>query len=305
MPAFSRTAEAVTPSLSVIILTYNHQLFIEKAIRSVLEQIAAPNHEILVAEDYSTDQTRKIISSLEAEFPGRLNVLDRGRNLGLSANLEDAWKRSSGKYISILEGDDYWCDQQKLAKTHAAMEAHPEWVGCFHAVRQINQIGRPIFDLVPCPFPDRPLTFQDFLIANHIPTYSCVTYRRGIVTEFPAWHRKLVAGDWALHLLHTEHGVIGFLPETMTIYHAHPNGMWSGMPDVRRWKQVLLLLESINQHYDGKYASEIDETRETFYKNLEQTFVDLRRIEKRYFLLQLDHIAAFFKWFKDRLPGRK
>lgn len=291
------------PEVSVILLTYRHEKFIAGALRSILSQVDAPTHEILVAEDYSPDGTKKVIRDLAIEFPGRFELLDRGRNLGLSANLEDAWQRCRGQYITILEGDDEWSDPRKLAKVAAAMRKHPDWAGCFHGVRQVNLIQRPIHEFLPVPFPDHPIRFDDLLKENHIPTYSCVTYRRGIVPVFPEWHRTLICGDWGLNLVHSEHGVFGFLPDVMTRYRAHPGGMWSGMGDVHRWNQSLLFWNVVNEHYQGKYEKQIAAARSNFIRKCQENLDDLRKIERRYNLLQLHRVAAAVRWLK--LTGQK
>lgn len=299
---------AATPVVSVIVLTYNHERLIADALRSVCAQVEAPVHEVLVAEDYSTDRTQAAIQSLQPQFPGRFQLLDRGRNLGLSANLEDAWRRCRGRYICILEGDDVWIDPHKLAKVTAAMDAHPEWCGCFHAVRVRSEFGEPSNPVLPHPFPEQAVEFSDLLRRNWIPTYSCVTYRRGLVTEFPEWHRRLACGDWGLNLLHAEHGSFGFLPSEMTQYLVHGSGMWSGMGEVSRWLQSLLLWESIDRHYAGRYSELIRESREAFLQSCQRSLEDLRKIERRYHQLQLDHLASGARWLKQvaqRWLGRK
>ncbi len=286
------------PQISVILLTYRHERYIEGALRSILSQVDAPPHEILVAEDYSPDGTRQVIERLQKEFPGRFQLLDRGRNLGLSANLQDAWKRCRGKYISVLEGDDQWSDTRKLAKVYDAMESHPDWVGCFHRVEQHNELSHQIHRYLPTPEPDKPVGFEDLIKKNWIPTYSSVTYKRGVVTKFPDWHGSVVCGDWVLNVLHAESGSFGYLPDVMTRYLAHPGGMWSGMGDVYRWMQILDFWSHLNTHYDGKYARQIEEAKAEFLQSCQDKMTELRKIEYRYQLFQLQHVAATIRWMK-------
>jgi glycosyltransferase involved in cell wall biosynthesis len=285
-------APDLPPVISVIVLTYNHERYIAEALTSVLTQTAAPPHEILVAEDYSPDGTRLVLRELEAKHPNRFTILDRGRNLGLSANLEDALGRCRGRYLAILEGDDAWCDPQKLHKVAAALDAHSEWTGCFHAVRPVTDQPRLLPSVLPGSFPDRPLTFDDLLMDNLIPSYSAVTYRRGIVTSLPEWHRRQANGDWGLHLLHAAQGPIGFLPEIMTAYRVHEGGMWTSMPLAERWRQQHALWTAIDRHFEGRFADRIQAARDRFFTVLATEVEDLRRIEYRYHRLQLDHIAA-------------
>ena len=94
------------PVVSVLVITYNHERFIEAAIRSVLAQQTSFPFEVLVAEDRSVDGTRTVLDRLSREFPGRFSVLERAQNLGLSRNLEDGLRHCRGRYVSLLEGDD-------------------------------------------------------------------------------------------------------------------------------------------------------------------------------------------------------
>ena len=91
--------------VSVIMTTYNHEAYIKQAITSVLDQETDFAFEIIIGNDASTDLTSQIISSISAEYPGVIKLIDRPRNIGASANLYDMLMQAQGKYISILDGD--------------------------------------------------------------------------------------------------------------------------------------------------------------------------------------------------------
>lgn len=296
---------APEPLVSVIVLTYNQAAFLPAALESVLTQREAPPHEILIADDCSTDDTPAILQRYLSANPGRFRVLDRPRNLGLSDNLHDAWKQCRGKYIALLEGDDRWIDPRKLAKVTAALEAHPQWSGCFHAVRPEGPPGRVLPERLPANFTGPGVDFEGLILrVVHVPTYSAVTYRRGLVREFPAWHRRVACGDWGLHVLHAEHGPLGYLPEIMTAYRFHEGGMWSSMDEVRRWQQTLSLWAALDVHYAGRYAELIEQARNAFVVEAQATLANLRKIERRYHALGLDRLAALGKRLKDWWRGR-
>jgi glycosyltransferase involved in cell wall biosynthesis len=298
--AKSMSNGAPPPVVSVIVLTYNHAAFITAALESVLMQVDAPPHEVLVADDCSTDGARDCIAQAAAAHPGRLRLLDRPRNLGLSDNLQDAWRQSRGKYIALLEGDDRWIDPRKLAKVTAALEAHPEWTGCFHAVRPEGPPGRALPERLPADFSRESVHFEELIRrVVHVPTYSAVTYRRGIVPEFPAWHRRVACGDWGLHVLHAEHGPLGFLPDVMTAYRIHEGGLWSSMDEVRRWQQTLSLWAALDVHYAGRYWQVIEEARNAFVVETQATLANLRKIERRYHTLGLHRVASAIKRLKE------
>ena len=290
--------------MSVIILAYNHERTIVEAVKSVIIQRFSEPVEILVAEDCSTDRTREVLADLAKFYPQSFTVLDRGKNLGLSRNLEDAFHRCRGKYISILEGDDVWIDPSKLNRVATKLDANPNWTGCFHNCR-IEYLDNSRHDEIkPGQGAAEELNVQALIRRNVIPTYSAMTYRRGVVTAFPEWHRHLMNGDWGMHILHASQGPIGFLSDVMTAYRVHAGGLWSGKPALDRLYETLALWAAIDVHFDWKYQSEINKARAIEFSALQREYADLKRIERRYHALKLDRIAAAFhpaiKYFRSK-----
>lgn len=89
------------PLVSVIIPTFNRANMVAAAIQSVLDQ-TYPNKEIIVVDDGSTDETKKVVQS----FPEVNYVLQK--HSGQAAARNNGWKRSKGIYISTLDSDDVW-----------------------------------------------------------------------------------------------------------------------------------------------------------------------------------------------------
>ena len=89
---------------SVIIPTYNQASLLEKAVKSVLNQ-SFKNFEIIIVDNYSDDETQKIVESFQSKkiiYKKIENhgVIARSRNLGI--------KISRGKWLAFLDSDDSW-----------------------------------------------------------------------------------------------------------------------------------------------------------------------------------------------------
>ena len=95
------------PDISVIICTYNHEKWIERSIRSVVNQNNIKKHtiEILIVNDSSKDNTSKVLKLLK-DF-SNIKVINNKVNLGLSRSLNKALKISLGRYVVRLDSDDY------------------------------------------------------------------------------------------------------------------------------------------------------------------------------------------------------
>lgn len=103
----------VSPSFSVIIPTYNCSKTIRRAVASVLEQ-TWPAHEIIIVDDGSTDDTRDVVSQMDAKV---LYIFQE--NLGVSTARNVGANTASGEWLAFLDADDvYYPDRLKW---HAEM----------------------------------------------------------------------------------------------------------------------------------------------------------------------------------------
>lgn len=291
------------PLVTVALLAYNHEKYIAQALNSILSQQTSFPVEVLVANDCSTDSTAAIIAQLDRENPGKISILPRATNLGLSANLQDCRSRARGRYLAILEGDDYWIDPAKLQRQFDAMEANPDWSMCYHSCRLFCEDGSRPPRIMPETPPKAPLGVLDLLKQNHVASMSVAFFRQGVITETPSWHATLRNGDWALYILHADRGPVGFVPGVMTAYRIHDQGLWSGFDSYGRWQQTLDVFVNLRRHFGDRYATEIDEAHRVQLEAIRQRVTDLEKIERRYHRLYLDRIASFFKWLRGFWTG--
>lgn len=209
--------------ISVVCITYNHKKYIREAIDSFLMQAYDQSKiEIIIADDASTDGTRKIVQEYAANYPNVVPVLNE-KNIGIQKNLLGAMERARGKYIALCEGDDYWTDASKLSKQFKKMEAQPSASVCFHRVRGVLEAGGEDY-IFPDPTIKTTFSLTQLLHRNYIQTNS-VMYRNlrdyGNVVE-----GDVLPLDWLLHLYHARHGNILFIDKVMSVYRRHEGGVW-------------------------------------------------------------------------------
>lgn len=151
------------PTLSVIIISYNQEKYIEEAIDNVLNQKVNFDFELLLADDCSKDNTLNIMKEYEKKYPNIIKVLERKENLGATKNIVDAYKQSKGKYITVLEGDDYWCDENKIQKQIDFLEENPEYIGVSHLQQGRDLNGNIIGDFPKNIKEDCDIEIEDFI----------------------------------------------------------------------------------------------------------------------------------------------
>ena len=118
--------------VSVCMISYNHERFIRRALESACNQKTTFQFEIIIGDDCSSDNTQKIIMEIVEQYPNLIIPILRHKNLGTIKNAYDIKQRAKGKYIAILEGDDYWVDEYKLQKQVDFLENHPDIYSVAH-----------------------------------------------------------------------------------------------------------------------------------------------------------------------------
>ncbi len=242
--------------VSILMVTYNHEEFIAKALDSILMQRTNFEYEIVIGEDCSTDNTRNIIIGYKERYPDKFKLLLNDTNIGMHRNGAQTWQACTGEYIAILEGDDYWTSADKLQKQVDFLDNNPECVICFHNVTEIYiDCSRESHNFISKKWKDF-YTIDDLFIGNFMPSPS-IMYRGGLVKEIPEWFSTLKLGDWPLHILHALHGTIGYIDETMAVHVNHQGGVWSTMNYAERYKAMLPVYDYLYVRLGHKYRKQL------------------------------------------------
>lgn len=209
---------------SILTLAYNHERFLGQAIESALAQ-SDGDWEYVIAEDCSTDGTREVARAYAARDP-RIRLIESETNVGARTNFLRALATCQGRYLALLDGDDYWTSPNKLKRQADLLDARPEFMTCFHASQQVDQDGTELEVLYPAGRQER--YRLDEVLANN-PASSCtVVYRLEHLRELPDWFETVPVGDWPMHVLCAMHGDGAYLDEVMAAHRVHAGGRWAG-----------------------------------------------------------------------------
>lgn len=105
---------ASKPLVSVLMITYNHEPYIEKSIQSILDQRTSFAFELVIGEDCSPDRTGDICRAYAAKYPEIIKLVTSSENVGPDANAKRVRAAASGEYYAWCEGDDWWKATHKL-----------------------------------------------------------------------------------------------------------------------------------------------------------------------------------------------
>lgn len=94
--------------VTVVIPTYNHAHFLERALQSVLAQTYS-HWEALVIDNHSQDNTDEVV---RAFGDPRIRLLKINNNGVIAASRNLGIRSARGKWIAFLDSDDYWYDKK-------------------------------------------------------------------------------------------------------------------------------------------------------------------------------------------------
>jgi glycosyltransferase involved in cell wall biosynthesis len=196
--------------LSVGLITYNHENYIRQALDSILMQKTDFDFEIIIGDDCSTDSTPDICREYALKYPN-IKYKKNEKNEGISANWRKTIEQCNGKYVALIEGDDYWTENYKLQKQVDFLETNQDFSLCFH-----NHIRK--YDNDPSRKPD--------MRANHVvddreyqvrelykkwPIHTVTSCFRREKIKFSENFDKYYFCDWYVFIYLAENGrVMGF-----------------------------------------------------------------------------------------------
>ena len=132
--------EERSPLVSVIMPAYNAERFIEEAIRSVLSQ-SISDLELIVIDDMSTDHTSNIIRDL-ADGDSRICFISNEKNIGVAQTRNRGLEIASGKYVALLDSDDYWRPMMLEKMINRAEETGADIVYCSYEL--VDEEGKRV-----------------------------------------------------------------------------------------------------------------------------------------------------------------
>lgn len=153
------------PKVSVVLPAYNCEKYIQMAINSVVQQTYA-NWELLVVDDCSTDRTPEIAEHAACQ-DRRIHVIRQKINGGVANARNAGIDAAVGKWIALLDADDYWTNDKLEKQLQCAYADSADIVYCSYGFvdEQNEEYGSFIVE-------DR-TTFEDTLSKSVISCSTC------------------------------------------------------------------------------------------------------------------------------------
>lgn len=127
--------------VSIYCMAYNHEKYIRQTLEGFVNQKTNFKFEVIIHDDASKDHTAEIIKEYERRYPNIIYpIFQKENQYSQKKPIISTFicPKIRGKYIAVCEGDDYWCDMNKLQKQVDFLENNPQYVACVHNTLRYN-----------------------------------------------------------------------------------------------------------------------------------------------------------------------
>jgi glycosyltransferase involved in cell wall biosynthesis len=210
------------PMVSVVTIAYNVSKYIAECIESVLNQKTDYTVELVIGEDCSTDNTREIVLEYQKKYPNVVKVVLNEKNIGLTPNCVSTHNACTGKYIALLDGDDYWTDTDKLQRQISFLEQNIDYSGSGTQATKIYDNGdKPqLFGATK----DTTYGLNDMITHRKFHTSSFV-YRREIWEETGGIPQNISSNERAIYPMVAIYGKIKYFKVSTCVYRLVGTGL--------------------------------------------------------------------------------
>lgn len=253
--------------VSVIIATYYHEQYLERALLSVLNQNFDKKAEIIIADDCSKDDTLNIAERYRQQYPDVIRIITHEENVGTCKNFYEALMTARGRYILLMAGDDAFADDEKIKKQYSFLEK-PENASYVAVCTQLKYVypngedARYIFpnkeywdtEITPEMFlhgsnyPDQGMMFRNIFTAEKAKEQFKLLYQFSRLTE-----------DLTLNFFLFDYGRVYILSDVTYAFtwrrkeDKNQHNYNSMMSTVENMADQITILKHINEYYGGKY----------------------------------------------------
>lgn len=240
-------------AVSVAVITYNMQQYLPQLLDSILMQKVNFRYEILVDDDNSPDNSREILLDYQRRYPDKFVLSLRDYNVKGSRNMYGVLRQCRGKYIAILEGDDWWECDDKLQYQFDFMESHPEYIGMYcnswcelSRTESVQRVRRDITEPMIFTYED----FQNYHFFDRLPNSTDTAFFRNFFKD---------ASEEELDVFWKAHEMVWDQSLALILY-----GKGDVYVDPRLVSHHRTIVEKGGTNYQSKYAVEDHKVSDAF-----------------------------------------
>ena len=215
-----------TPLVSVCVTTFNHEKWLGEALDAILSQVCNFGVEIILGEDCSSDNTLAICRDYAERYPNTIRLITSTENVGWRKNYRRCVEAAQGKYIAFCDGDDYWCDRNRLAEQVALLEQNTNIGLCYTLAERRDDKGT----LVGCFPTGKGHTSLDTLLHDWCVENCTTLARRDLVVAYYATEKPENRNEWRtedlpMWLFVAAHSEVAYINRATAVHRVFPDSV--------------------------------------------------------------------------------
>lgn len=221
-----------SPILTIFLLTYNHEKTVRETFQSILMQKTKYPFIVKILEDCSTDNTLKICQEYTAQYPDLFKLIaqpvnTKGQHMRWAMN-----KEIQTPYFTVIEGDDYWINENHIEKVISFMEENHDYnmyaTNVLHKGENFQKSSFECQNLSPALF-GHEISLEHYI---YIQTAGRV-YRN--IFDFNQFPNRTIEGDIYSYYLYLDKGKSFLDHEIDSVYRLSTTGAWNRLsPEEQR-----------------------------------------------------------------------
>lgn len=178
------------PKVSVCVITFNQEKYIHQCLQSILDQQTDFDFEVIVGDDFSTDNTRAVVSDFAKRYPDRVFPLLYPHKVGGTENFMAVHNRANGIYVAHIDGDDIALPGKLQAQVDY-LDAHPDCSVVWHRMELFNDEAT----LCKPNLPDVSMFEGGEVFLSDVLKFGSVAYHSSLMYRASARKTRQVKGD--------------------------------------------------------------------------------------------------------------
>ncbi len=196
--------------------SYNHAPFVEKCLKSIINQTLPPK-KLLVIDDGSKDDSVRIIERVLQACPFESEFISR-ENRGLCATLNEGFVKTDGEFFAYLGSDDIWLPtflEERIRLLKSRPRAVLGYGNCYIIDNSDNIIQKSseIFNYTDGGE-------RSLLLRGNAPFSPTVVYRRSILENF-SWNEACKLEDYDMYVRLLNKGEFAFDWQPLSAWRNH------------------------------------------------------------------------------------
>ena len=249
--------------VSIYCLVYNHGKYLKSALEGFVNQKTNFDYQVIVHDDCSSDNSVDIIKQYAEKYPHIIKPIYQKENqYSKGVRIKETFiaPMIEGEYVGICEGDDYWCDNNKLQMQVDFLDNNLDYIACVHDTLQLNMDDNKTKRMFKYG-KDKDISLENVIAGKCYHTSSLIYRKEMFFSNPPFYEEAKTFGDVPLAINLILNGKVRYIDKVMSVYRHGTIGSWSFRNEcdldarAKSYKYYVNMLKSVNEYSKYKYSN--------------------------------------------------